>query len=72
MLSRVSGNDARLTAHHGMFGSLGLAIGPAFGSLLAWAVDWRLPFAAGAAVTVLVVLYTWRLPPLPTRVMSRR
>ena len=25
MLSRVSGNDARLTAHHGMFGSLGLA-----------------------------------------------
>jgi MFS family permease len=65
MLSRVSGNDARLTAHHGMFGSLGLAFGPAFGSLLAWAVNWRLPFAAGAAVTVLVVLYTWRLPPLP-------
>ena len=65
MISRVSGNDARLTAHHGMFGSLGLAFGPAFGSLLAWAVSWRLPFAAGAALTLLVVLYTWTLPPLP-------
>ncbi len=65
MISRASGNDARLTAHHGMFGSLGLALGPAFGSLLAWAVDWRLPFAAGAAVTLAVVLSTWALPPLP-------
>jgi FSR family fosmidomycin resistance protein-like MFS transporter len=65
MLSRISGNDARLTAHHGMFGSLGLAFGPAFGSLLAWAVNWRLPFAVGAAATIAVVLYTWTLPPLP-------
>ena len=64
MISRVSGNDARLTAHHGMFGSLGIAFAPAFGSLLAYAVDWRLPFAAGGAITIGVLLYTFALPPL--------
>jgi MFS family permease len=64
LISRASGNDARLTAHHGMFGSLGLAVGPAFGSVLAYAVDWRLPFAVGAAITVAALLYTFALPPL--------
>ena len=36
MISRVSGNDARLTAHHGMFGSLGLALA-LFGTVFTYA-----------------------------------
>ena len=64
LLSRASGNDARLTAHHGMFGSIGLAIAPAFGTLLAYAGGWRLPFAVGGGLAVVVLALTLLLPPL--------
>lgn len=64
LISRVSGNDARITAHLGMFGSLGLAFAPAFGAALAYAVSWRLPFAVGGGITLLVLLSTFTLPPL--------
>ena len=63
-LSRASGNDARLTAHHGMFGSIGLAVAPAFGTVLAYAGGWRLPFAVGAVLTGVVLAFTLALPPL--------
>ena len=65
LLSRASGNDARLTAHHGMFGSIGLAVAPAFGTVLAYVGGWRLPFAVGAVLTVIVLAFTLLLPSLP-------
>lgn len=64
LVSRASGNDARITAHHGMFGSIGLALAPAFGTVLAYAGGWRLPFAVGAALTAVVLALTLLLPPL--------
>lgn len=64
LLSRASGNDARLTAHNGMFGSIGLAVAPAFGTVLAYAGGWRLPFAVGAVLTGVVLALTLSLPPL--------
>ena len=64
LVSRASGNDARITAHHGMFGSFGLALAPAFGTVLAYAGGWRLPFAVGAALTAVVLVLTLLLPPL--------
>lgn len=64
LVSRASGNDARITAHHGMFGSFGLALAPAFGTVLAYAGGWRLPFAVGAALTAVVLALTLLLPPL--------
>jgi len=64
LISRVSGNDPTLLAHHGMAGSLGLAVSPAFGALLAAAISWRLPFAVAAGITVLVLLSTLTMPRL--------
>ncbi len=61
LVSRVSGNDARRLGHHGMVGNLGLALAPTFGAVLAWSVSWRLPFAAAAAIGLVVAGLTLRM-----------
>jgi len=66
LISRGSGNDPRLLAHHGMFGSLGLAIAPAFGSLLASASSWRLPFACAAGLALALATYSLTMPAFST------
>jgi len=62
LISRASGNSPKLLAHHGMAGSLGLAVAPLFAALLAATVSWRLPYAVAAGVTVLVLAGTWAMP----------
>lgn len=64
LISRASGNDPRLLAHHGMAGSLGLAAAPAFAALLAAAVSWRLPFAVAGGLSAAVLLSTLAVPRL--------
>jgi predicted MFS family arabinose efflux permease len=61
LISRVSGNEARRLGHHGMVGNLGLALAPTFGAVLAWSVSWRLPFAAAAALGLVVAGLTLRM-----------
>jgi MFS transporter, FSR family, fosmidomycin resistance protein len=65
LISRASGNSPRLLAHHGMAGSIGLAVAPAFGAVLAAAASWRLPYAIAAGITAVVLLGTLLMPKLP-------
>lgn len=65
LISRVSGNDPRLLAHHGMAGSIGLTAAPVFTVFLAALASWRFPFAVAAGVTVVILLWTLALPALP-------
>jgi predicted MFS family arabinose efflux permease len=65
LISRTSRNSPRLLAHHGMAGSLGLAVAPAFAAVLAAAVSWRLPYAVAAGLTAAVLLGTLLMPRLP-------
>jgi MFS family permease len=67
LISRASGNSPRLLAHHGMAGSLGLAIAPAFGALLAAVASWRLPFAIAGGITAVVLVSTLAVPRLENR-----
>jgi len=65
LVSRVSGNDPHMLAHHGMVGNIGLAAAPTFGALLAWLVSWRLPFACAGALGLALAAVLWlRMPPL--------
>jgi len=65
LISRASGNSPRLLAHHGMAGSIGLAIAPAFAAILAAAVSWRLPFAVAGGLSAIVLFSTLAVPRLP-------
>ncbi len=66
LVSRVSGNDPHMLAHHGMIGNIGLAAAPTFGALLAWLVSWRLPFACAGGLGLTLAAVLWlRMPQLP-------